>query len=163
MCSLSYCHHTTTRHRARCARDTQPMTRIHKTHLRFVTKRDSVTPSPEVNSRRSVASRQNRLARNNLYVKVSPDTNSQDACSFPHQKTQSPGPNRESKKQHLLTTPQDMLACNQLHSSRQSLLHTLCSKTKKNENNGFIQFQQFHTMRPIDTHLTAGWQPSLRQ
>ena len=39
------------------------------------------------------------LARSNLYVTANPDNDSQDACSLHHQKTQSPGPIPESKKQ----------------------------------------------------------------
>ena len=84
-----------------CARDihTQPMTKVHKMHVRFATKRDSLVPNPKVNSKPSLASRGNVLAHNNLHVTANPDNDSQDACALHHQTAQSHGPIPESKKQ----------------------------------------------------------------
>ena len=66
-------------------------------HVRSVT--TTLVHIPKVNSKRSLASRQHMLARNNLYVTANRVHDSQDACSLHHQKAQSPGPIPESKKQ----------------------------------------------------------------
>ena len=47
------------------------MTTVHTTHVRIDTNRHSLRSTPKVNGKRSLASRQNMLARNNLCVAVS--------------------------------------------------------------------------------------------